>query len=98
MVTGPMVRALQRVEHRGSARPSVRDQRALQVLHPRTFTHVPSPTYLHPRKHLAHSMVLESSLSSRGTDEPCRSFTHVDAGPSRSIATPQHHVASPPHK
>jgi hypothetical protein len=46
-------------------------------------------------------MVLASSLSSRGTDEPCRSFTHVDAGPSRSVATPQHHVvisiATPQH-
>ena len=71
----------------GACSTSVRDHE-----HCRSFAQ-PSPTlYLHPRKHLAHSMVLEWSLSSRGTDEPCRSFTHVDAGPSRSIATPQHHV------
>ena len=59
------------------------------ILHPRSIaTHVAS---------LARSMVLESSLSSRGTDE-CRSFTHVDAGPyptaSRSIASPQHGLST----
>ncbi len=64
--------------------------------HYRSFTHVPSPAYLHPRKHLApeHGLRIVSVIT--GTNERCRSFTHVQCRSFTHVASLAHSMVSAP--